>query len=937
MKKRVLKTIFCLSLSAAMLLGDAGAVLADVVSTTDAAVAEETGNREDADLASEASEAVMGDAVFEDGTVGAKIVAAYTLGDVTGLAYDARTGILSWNKVAKATYYRVQKLDAAGEVISSEGTSGVYMNLKDEFYYENDVTYTFKVTAYNYNEAYVVAENLTWEAMKQQDYDFTSYTEIATADGTETVYTLYKYPASVNGAVISTVVGTSAKNSVSALSGIVVKEVSENQVIFSVTPDVLQVGERVEYEVSNNAEFVSDSDQEKFVNSGTIYTNNGVVDEDITVWFSNYDSGDTIYVRAHVYNPSYDYSAVPGQTAENRKSAVVSTTYQVPVSQLSGVNVNVTKDSIRLAPYSTGAVTGYQFQRKNGKKWVNLAQQGDYYTDKGLLADKEYTYRVRGYLYNKNTGKTAYTDWKTVKAITWGSNLNLNANAASKTSAKLTWDKISGAEGYEIYRVQTSSAGATYKDGVSEESFSNETLVKTIKKAKTTSYTDKGLATGNSYSYCVRAYRTLGKTKIYISETAYLTLSGKGMRIAASYYKSNGQYVVKWNKMTDINGFNVEIYNKSTGKYTAYKTLKANAQSIIFPAVAAGGASVTYRIRPYKGKTFYDGASYTVSPVTAAVKNVKAVQTAEGVKVTWSPVAGADYYRVYRAKRDSYSYDKTTKTYSLGSDAELVYETNFADTSVGLNLAPVAAPEAYVEGTKTYYRYKYDMAVSNAVLYNGQFYKEATAYKTANITGTSVVDKTVTVKSLILKEDDPNYDKNTDIEYVLEDDEYLGTFGAYQKNADYSLKTKDVVKNEGPEAGTEYYYFVQACVKTANGANKNSTVTSSIGYGKSAKVVYTKVAAGKASKVTSAKSSKKATVALKFKKVSGVKGYAVYRSTKKNGTYVQVGTSTGTSFTDVNVVGGKTYYYKVATYKQTENGTYIYSKLSAAKSVKAKK
>ncbi len=62
------------------------------------------------------------------------------------------------------------------------------------------------------------------------------------------------------------------------------------------------------------------------------------------------------------------------------------------------------------APSGSGTITGYQYQRKNVKKWVTLAQQGDNYTDKGLKADTKYTYRVRGYIYNDTTKKTSYTD-----------------------------------------------------------------------------------------------------------------------------------------------------------------------------------------------------------------------------------------------------------------------------------------------------------------------------------------------------------------------------------------------------------------------------------------------------------------------------------------------------------------------------------------------
>ena len=142
--------------------------------------------------------------------------------------------------------------------------------------------------------------------------------------------------------------------------------------------------------------------------------------------------------------------------------------------------------------------------------------------------------------------------------------------------------------------------------------------------------------------------------------------------------------------------------------------------------------------------------------------------------------------------------------------------------------------------------------------------------------------------------------------------------------------------NQGPKLGTEYYYYVVAYTKAANGAGKNYTDSSSIGSSKSAKVVYTNVSV-KATKISSVKSSKKGTVTIKIKKVSKVKGYAIYRSTKKSGTYIQIGTTTSTSYTDNNVTGGKTYYYKAAPIKQSENGMYVYAKLSAAKKVKVKK
>jgi len=66
---------------------------------------------------------------------------------------------------------------------------------------------------------------------------------------------------------------------------------------------------------------------------------------------------------------------------------------------------------------------------------------------------------------------------------------------------------------------------------------------------------------------------------------------------------------------------------------------------------------------------------------------------------------------------------------------------------------------------------------------------------------------------------------------------------------------------------------------------------------------------------------------LSWKAVSGAKGYVVYRSTSKNGTYTRVGSTFLTSYTNSSLVSGKTYYYKVRAYRYV-GSTVVYSKYS---------
>lgn len=75
-------------------------------------------------------------------------------------------------------------------------------------------------------------------------------------------------------------------------------------------------------------------------------------------------------------------------------------------------------------------------------------------------------------------------------------------NAGNKT-IKVSWKKVSGANGYEVYR--KAGSGAKYS------------IVQTINSGNTLSYTNKKLIKNSKYYYKVKAYRIVNGEKIYSS------------------------------------------------------------------------------------------------------------------------------------------------------------------------------------------------------------------------------------------------------------------------------------------------------------------------------------------------------------------------------------------------------------------------------------
>ena len=73
-------------------------------------------------------------------------------------------------------------------------------------------------------------------------------------------------------------------------------------------------------------------------------------------------------------------------------------------------------------------------------------------------------------------------------------------NSAKKT-AKLSWKKVAGADGYEVYR--SNAAKGKFKK------------IATSNSGKSVSYTNKKLSKNKTYYYKVRAYKNVKGKKVY--------------------------------------------------------------------------------------------------------------------------------------------------------------------------------------------------------------------------------------------------------------------------------------------------------------------------------------------------------------------------------------------------------------------------------------
>lgn len=167
------------------------------------------------------------------------------------------------------------------------------------------------------------------------------------------------------------------------------------------------------------------------------------------------------------------------------------------------------KTKLTLTWTKISGVDGYEVQQYISKKWKTvkkITKNTNSYTVTGLTANKSYKFRVRAVA---DKYKGGYSSVFTAKAVPLTPSVTLKAGKKQLTAS---WASVANITGYEVQ----------YSD--SKKFTKKTTKTVTIKKSKTKKTTIKKLSKGKKYYVKVRAYKSVGKTKIYSawSSTKYV-------------------------------------------------------------------------------------------------------------------------------------------------------------------------------------------------------------------------------------------------------------------------------------------------------------------------------------------------------------------------------------------------------------------------------
>lgn len=526
----------------------------------------------------------------------------------------------------------------------------------------------------------------------------------------------------------------------------------------------------------------------------------------------------------------------------------------------------------------------------------------------------------------------------------------LSSSRYSTTGIKLEWDKISGADKYQIQYKKSSDSSYTTASS----------------SCKSLSYVVDGLKTGTKYNFRVRASiggKWMDYSIVHTKQVLPPTIATINFETTKEGLK------IKWAKRSDITG--VRIYKCSTkdGDYKLLKTVTDLSVSTYVDKKVDYGEDTYYKFQRYikSGSTEYSTTSavktgkYSLKTPEISVSNIAhdtikfdyigdgvqdnyvyslkksdgkyicdEISTTEneiefnnllvGEEYTFSCAEKNDFgtgeYAVIKCKAlppaqkkvsakagstgikitynkcdDSdgyYIYRSTSKNgkYSKTAQVDDKNVCTFTDKTVKYNTTYYYKVKNYVQRDKKDYLGGYSSASNSA---------KVTLSKPANVTVTRKTPTSVTVK----------WNKVANASrYVVE----------YKNSSTKKVKTKTVKTNSAVISSLPMGITYSFNVKASNDIGSSSK-SSSV----SKKILPPTPSKPKAVKVSSG-------IKVSWTPKDYATGYKIYRSTSKNGTYSLIKTlnnHTSKSFTDKNVKKNKGYYYKIVCFKKSGKKEYL--------------
>lgn len=522
-----------------------------------------------------------------------------------------------------------------------------------------------------------------------------------------------------------------------------------------------------------------------------------------------------------------------------------------------------------------GASGYYVYRKADGEKFFKQIAEVNgnktfTSTDLSATTGVKYQYTVRAYRNRNGKPYAGLYDSKGVTATACTKAPTIKSGVSTVSDKlKLTWSKVNGATGYNVYRKL--------------ENDKNYKLIKTINGNGNVEFTDSGLKCGVKYYYRVNGFRTVdSKNYEGLGSKDYLGLTTPAQPALKSA-KSLGYNTIsiEWTKVEGATGY--DIYRKTTGTYSKIGTVDKQSTVTFKDEKAVTGVRYQYTVRAFYNKNgikkvstyenYIHGTAYPSNPNLTSVTSVEY----NAIELKWDKVDGANGYKIYRKLPSDKNYKELITLYEQTD--------KYTDQTVtcGTTYQYIIRSFRYENG-KTYTSGNNSAVSCKAVPPVVKVKVASTGYNSLNVSWEKV--NGATGYRIYFKKDNA---KN------------WTTLATFENGSLTSCEHRKLT------TGVNYTYTVRAYYKDGS-----KTI-----WGDFNQTGVTKKPVTSAPKLVSVTSSTATNVTVKWETVSGANGYKVMRKADGSKTWSTIGTtdSKRLSYTDKKVSCGVKYHYTVRAYR----------------------
>ena len=508
---------------------------------------------------------------------------------------------------------------------------------------------------------------------------------------------------------------------------------------------------------------------------------------------------------------------------------------------------------------------------------------------------------------------------------------------ANNTSGKpvLTWNKVTGAKKYEIWR---SVDGATFKK---------------LTTVTGTSYTDSKATAGSECTYKVKALASSSTCNGDFGNTDSAVVICAAPSITVKLDSKTGKPSISWKKVTGAKSY--AIYRSVNGG--EYQQLTTTTAVSYKDQTAEADNQYSYYVVTLGKAAQSDSIASAAKNITLAVKAPKLSGSANTIGnpiISWTAMENAVSYKIYRSTKSNKSYTLLDTTAELSyTDSTVATGTTYYYKVVAVGANTESTQSSYlkqvgkcatptiqvvldedsgkpmiswekIEGAKKYTVYR-------ATSETGKYSKLGTTTKLTYTDSKASVGTKYFYKIVANPSSSSANSNYSNIENGLaicakavitaKTDAATGKPTLSWKKVT-GAKTYEIYRSEN---GGEYILVATQTAVTY----KDTTAVAGNTYSYQVKVIASKTGAD------SLLSAEKTVIAscaqpkikgkvgatgkpeLTWGEVEGATKYIIYRSTSSSKGYVAIDETEDLTFTDTTAVKGKTYYYKVVVLGET--------------------